>query len=177
MNITDLKGLDAILGMDMLECMGATIDVVNGTLTFHDGEMIKLIRHIDRSAHLCCEDQVRLKAMQARVVTTRPMAGTTLPDDMDQGIVEPLDSLFKENGLITATSLVRRVRGRFMVYIMNPNTFDLMLPKNMPMATIEPIALVAEESSDNFTRLAESWFAQDDDDIEVAKGDSTQQKA
>ena len=71
MNITDLKGLDAILGMDMLECMGATIDVVKGTLTFHDGEMIQLIRHIDHSAHLCCEDQVRLKAMQARVVTTK----------------------------------------------------------------------------------------------------------
>ena len=99
------------------------------------------------SATMCVDSPIRLKAMQARVISTQPLAGMGLLDGTSQGIVEPLDLLFKEYGLITSTSVVRKVRGRILIYIMNPNTYDLILPKDTPVATFQPITEVVKEGS------------------------------
>ena len=133
MNVIDMTDIDAILGMDMLTFIGASINVRSGLMTFDDGGSIQLSKHMrNYSATMCVDNPIRLKAMQARVISTTPMAGMGILEGTSQGIVEPMDPLFKEYGLITATAVVHKARGRILIYIMNPNTYDLILPKGHP---------------------------------------------
>ena len=68
MNVIDMTDLDAILGMDMLTFIGASINVRSGLMTFDDGGAIQLSKHMrNYSATMCVDSPIRLKAMQARV--------------------------------------------------------------------------------------------------------------
>ena len=73
------------------------------------------------SAYMCVDNPLWLRARQAKVVSTAPVARTELLAGISQGIVEPLEVLYRDYGLVIATSLVHKVEGRILVYVMNPN--------------------------------------------------------
>ena len=62
-----------------------------GILTFDNGAVVKLSKHMSNiSATMCVDNPIRLRAQQAKVVSTQPLAGIGLLAGVTHGIVEPL---------------------------------------------------------------------------------------
>ena len=60
---------------------------------------------------------------------------------------------------------------------MNPNAYDLILPRDTPVATFEPITEVVKEGSSRFDALAEVWLSHQNSSGDETPGTGSDKRA
>ena len=157
--VANIGSLQGVIGLDFLEKLGAQIDLKRGTLQIEDHMIVMHRKHASSCCRIAVTESITIPA-QSEIESTgqikRKSKSAAPMSFLDIGVVECLNTLPQQHGLLLARTIVHPNNGEVPLRIMNLSKKPVSICKGSTVGLLhQAVGVTGVESLEDCGNLEE----------------------